>query len=227
MKTHLSGMPECRFGFTNNCILLNSENLQANPGDVILEHSKFHQCVQLNKFDSHRIIQFVPPDGEFQLMSYQCKQNVNLPFKIVPQISIGSDKVTYKIKIKSYFPEKLVATNVQVKIPTPVGVIDHDFSNSGGKCKFLPQDNTILWKFNKFNGNREYILTADVSMTSRSNEQTSLNWTRPPIKLDFVLDMLSCSGLTVKFLKVMEKSNYRTVKWVRYQSQSGSYEFRY
>jgi len=36
-----------------------------------MDDLKFHQCVNMNKFESERSIEFVPPDGEFELMSYR------------------------------------------------------------------------------------------------------------------------------------------------------------
>lgn len=229
MKTHLSGMPECRFGFTDNCELLGStkSNDDIYPGDVIIEDTKFHQCVQLPKFDSSGVIQFIPPDGEFQLISYHCKLNINLPFKVFPKIEISSLKVVYNITIKAHFPQKLPATNVQIKIPTPKGVLNNSSTCSGGKCKFHPEENMLIWKFNKFFGEQEYNLTSEVELSQSSNSSLTSAWQRPPIKLEFKLDMFNCSGLTVKFLKVMEKTGYRTVKWVKYETQSGSYEIRY
>ena len=39
--------------------------------------------------------------------------------------------------------------------------------------------------------------------------------------------MLTASGLIVRFLKVFEKSNYQSIKWVRYLTKaSGSYQVR-
>lgn len=39
--------------------------------------------------------------------------------------------------------------------------------------------------------------------------------------------MFTASGLLVRFLKVFEKSNYQSVKWVRYLSKAnGSYQIR-
>ena len=39
---------------------------------VELEDVKFHQCVRLSRFENDRTISFIPPDGEFELMSYRC-----------------------------------------------------------------------------------------------------------------------------------------------------------
>lgn len=35
---------------------------------VELDDCRFHQCVKLHEFDATRMISFVPPDGEFELM---------------------------------------------------------------------------------------------------------------------------------------------------------------
>ncbi|EGW33139.1 uncharacterized protein SPAPADRAFT_60447 [Spathaspora passalidarum NRRL Y-27907] len=231
MKTHLSGMPSCKFGFNANTVLVNykpnsGDDYGQDRGFVVLEDSKFHQCVDLRTFENDRVIQFTPPDGEFQLMSYNCHSSINLPFRIYPQVQeIGRNRLMYKIVIKSFFPVKLPATNVVVKIPTPKTVTSKLIQHSTGKAKYHPEEHVILWKFNKFFGSQEQVLTAEVELSGESDEL--LYWARPPITLDFVLDMFSCSGLTVKFLRVQEKSNYKTLKWVKYTSQAGSYEVRY
>lgn len=41
-----------------------------------LEDVKFHQCVRLSRFDNDRTISFIPPDGEFELMSYRLNTHV-------------------------------------------------------------------------------------------------------------------------------------------------------
>jgi AP-2 complex subunit mu-1 len=39
--------------------------------------------------------------------------------------------------------------------------------------------------------------------------------------------MFTASGLIVRFLKVFEKSNYQSIKWVRYLTKaSGNYQIR-
>ena len=42
---------------------------------VELEDVKFHQCVRLSRFENDRTISFIPPDGEFELMSYRSAGN--------------------------------------------------------------------------------------------------------------------------------------------------------
>ncbi|KAI5966427.1 APM4 [Candida pseudojiufengensis] len=229
MKSHLSGMPQCKFGFNQNTIFLTNYDIQDDERSsvVALEDSKFHQCVELDAFENDRTIQFIPPDGEFQLMSYNCSNNTNIPFKIIPQVQeIKKNKLIYKIALKTYQPPKLAATDFKIKIPTPRNVISTNFLASNGKVKYHPEEHAMIWKFNKIYGEQDNILTAEVEIQSQPNNDFS-NWNRPPITIDFNLDMWSSSGLTVKYLKVQDKSKYKTVKWVRYTTKSGSYEVRY
>jgi len=41
-----------------------------------MDDLKFHQCVDMNKFQNERIIEFTPPDGTFELMSYRLNTQV-------------------------------------------------------------------------------------------------------------------------------------------------------
>lgn len=41
-----------------------------------MEDVKFHQCVRLSRFENDRTISFIPPDGEFELMSYRLNTEV-------------------------------------------------------------------------------------------------------------------------------------------------------
>ena len=73
-------------------------------------------------------------------------------------------------------------------------------------------------------GGSEVTLSAHATLTSTTSKQV---WARPPIDVDFQVLMFTASGLIVRFLKVFEKSNYQSVKWVRYLTKaSGSYQVR-
>ena len=52
------------------------------------------------------------------------------------------------------------------------------------------------------------------------------SWVRPPMVMEFQVPMFTSSGLHVRFLKVFERSNYETVKWVRYMTRAGTYQIR-
>jgi AP-1 complex subunit mu len=76
MKCFLSGMPDVRLGL-NDKVLFENLGKDVNKGKAIeMEDVKFHQCVRLSRFDSDRTISFIPPDGEFELMSYRLNTEV-------------------------------------------------------------------------------------------------------------------------------------------------------
>lgn len=76
----------------------------------------------------------------------------------------------------------------------------------------------------RIQGGQECTLSASADLTSTTHRQV---WARPPIDVDFQVLMFTASGLIVRFLKVFEKSNYHSIKWVRYLTKaSGSYQIR-
>jgi AP-1 complex subunit mu len=75
MRSSLSGMPELKLGL-NDKVFFEMNNKQTRSKLIDLEDIKFHQCVRLNKFESERLIIFIPPDGEFELMTYRVDTHV-------------------------------------------------------------------------------------------------------------------------------------------------------
>ncbi|KAH0288927.1 clathrin adaptor, mu subunit, partial [Aureobasidium sp. EXF-3399] len=237
MRAYLSGTPECKFGL-NDRLTLGEEALaspsgnmagtkatKAAAGSVTLEDCQFHQCVRLGKFDTDRTISFIPPDGSFELMRYRATENINLPFKVHAIVNeIGKTKVEYSIAIKANYGSKLFATNVVIRIPTPLNTASITERTSQGKAKYEPEHNNIVWKIARFTGGSEYVLSAEAQLTSMTNQKA---WSRPPLSLNFSLLMFTSSGLLVRYLKVFEKSQYSSVKWVRYMTRAGSYEIRF
>ena len=214
LKSHLSGMPVCRFG-------LSDDHIRDAAHSITVDDFNFHKCVDLAKYASENVIRFVPPDGVFQLMSYRVNDTFALPFDIYPEVFEDGSDISLKIRMLSNFSSKAAASGVVLKITIPQGVTRKDMSCLNGKVKFDAQENAILWKFSKFYGELEHLLSLDLKVPVATT-----GWFKPRITLDFNMDMHSASGLQVKFLKVVEKSNYKTVKWVKYGTQAGSYEIR-
>ncbi|CAR26228.1 hypothetical protein ZYGR_0H00360 [Zygosaccharomyces rouxii] len=242
MTTHLSGTPICQFGLNDSPSVEFGDSLwldtqefhnkkavpKAAAGSVMLEDCKFHQCVSLDKFNKERIIKFVPPDGNMELMKYCVRDNLNLPFKITPVVTPCGSTVEYRITLKSLFPNKLSAKDVALHIPVPPGTVDCKINISNGKCKFESEENAMVWRFNKYHGLTENTLSAVTVPTSDTTQLTLQQWPRPPMSLGFEIMMFSNSGLVVRYFRVSDKDEkYRVVKWIKYISKSGSYEVRY
>ena len=172
MRAYLSGTPECKFGL-NDRLLLDGDSLpgpvgniagtkatKAAAGSVTLEDCQFHQSVKLGRFEADRTISFIPPDGEFELMRYRATENVNLPFKVHAIVNeIGKTKVEYSIAVKANYGSKLFATNVILRIPTPLNTAKVTERTTQGRAKYEPEQNNIVWKINRFSGQSEYVLS--------------------------------------------------------------------
>ncbi|CCK72480.1 Apm4p KNAG_0K01150 [Huiozyma naganishii CBS 8797] len=250
LTTKLEGAAVCQFGLNDSLSTDNSSNSKWDPlrsketqgtnlemknahvGTVLLRDCKFHQCVSLERFDRDRIIRFTPPEGTIELMKYHVRDNLNLPFKVTSMvIPTANNETDYRVTIKSLFPGKLSAKNVTMRIPVPPGTLDCKINVSNGNCKFLPEENAMVWKFHKYNGLTENKLSA-ITVPTRDTTQLALQqWSRPPISLDFEILMYSNTGLVVRYFTVLDKHNnntkFKTVKWIKYVSHSGSYEVRY
>ena len=84
MNSQLSGMPELKLGLNDKALFEQQGKSTVNTVDM--EDIKFHQCVRLNKFMNDRSISFIPPDGEFELMTYRIDMEVNISDLITAHI---------------------------------------------------------------------------------------------------------------------------------------------
>ncbi|KAJ3123874.1 hypothetical protein HK098_001574 [Nowakowskiella sp. JEL0407] len=236
MRAYLSGMPECKFGLNDHLMLekesksgpnrreFESETQMPPRNTVELDDCQFHQCVRLTNFESSRTISFIPPDGEFELMKYRTTENINLPFRIYAVANeVGKTRLEYKVSVKSHFSAKIFAQNVVLKVPTPPNTCNTLIKESTGKAKYVGSENCVVWKIQRFQGQQELFLSIEAELTVTTSKKA---WSRPPISMDFQVLMFTASGFMVRFLKIFEKSNYQSVKWVRYMTKAGSYQVK-
>ncbi len=82
MRSYLSGMPELKLGLNDKLLFEATGRRTGGRGAkgkaVEMEDIKFHQCVRLARFENDRTISFIPPDGEFELMSYRLNTQVRV-----------------------------------------------------------------------------------------------------------------------------------------------------
>ena len=102
MKCYLSGMPELRLGL-NDKVMFETTGRATRGKAVEMEDVKFHQCVRLSRFENDRTISFIPPDGEFELMSYRLNTQVK-PLIWVECIveSHSGSRIEYMLKVRAF-----------------------------------------------------------------------------------------------------------------------------
>jgi len=224
MRSYLSGMPELKLGL-NDKILFEQAGRSAGKGKAVdLEDIKFHQCVRLARFENDRTISFIPPDGEFELMSYRLSTQVRPLIWIEAVVEPHShSRIEYMIKAKSQFKQRSCANNVEILIPVPPDASAPSFKTSIGSVKYAPEKDAIIWTIKQFQGGKEYLMRAHFGLPSVQNEEDGQ---KPPINVKFEIPYFTVSGIQVRYLKIIERSGYQALPWVRYITQNGTYELR-
>ncbi|KAH0793469.1 Adaptor complexes medium subunit family protein [Histomonas meleagridis] len=225
MKCFLSGMPEINIIFNDKIFPEPNDSSTNRFSDI--DSVVFHQCVKLLNFSKDRSISFTPPDGEFELMRYRKTRNVGDPFKVLSSVrELPGNKLEVKISIRSMYDVKLNASPLSLTIPLPQNTAEVDVSSTHGKGKYSAEKNAVVWRVQQFPGKAQAEITVNVrylSASSRAQEATQL---REPISAAFNIPMFSASGVTLKNLKIYEKSGYTPEKYLRYTTQAGKYEIK-
>jgi len=223
VKCLLSGMPECKFGM-NDKLIASSERAKGPGPGIAMDDYRFHQCVRLSKFDVDREITFIPPDGVFELMTYRITENIESPFKLMPDVKMmGRNRLSMSLQVSSLYDHNITATSVMITIPCPKHAARATSRADYGKARFEPSQGAVVWRISKFRGKVEYKVDADVELADRVTDK---QWVRPPITMSFQVPQFTASGLRVRFLKIQEKSNYKPIKWIRYLTEAGTFQHR-
>ena len=222
MRCFLSGMPELRLGLNDKVMFENTG--RATKGKAVeMEDVKFHQCVRLSRFETDRTISFIPPDGEFELMSYRLNTQVKPLIWCETVVEHYTGRVEYLIKARTQFKQRSNASNVEIIVPVPEDADSPKFKVSVGSATYAPEKNALIWKIKQFPGGKEFVMRAHFGLPSVKSEDPDK---RPPISIKFEIPYFTTSGIQVRYLKVIEKSGYQALPWVRYITQNGDYNMR-
>ena len=94
-----------------------------------------------------------------------------------------------------------------------------------GVATYVPEQEAMVWKIKHFPGGREFLLRCKFSLPSVAAEEDPKG-RMPPIRVKFEIPYFTVSGIQVRYLKVVEKSGYQALPWVRYITTAGDYEIR-
>jgi len=226
MRVYLSGTPELKLGLNDRVQFESSGRTLEKGKGIEMEDVTFHQCVKLSKFTKDRVITFVPPDGEFELMSYRLNTNVKPLIWVESIIEVyKNSRIEYQIKAKSQFKQRSTANNVVISIPVPKNAASPKLKCSFGSVKYAPEKDALLWTFKQFEGGKEHLMRAHFSLSSTFGDEEQPSG-KPPITVSFGIPYFTVSGIQVRYLKIQEKSGYTAQPWVRYITQSGDYQIK-
>ena len=273
MRTFLSGMPELKLGLNDKVMFdMTGRNANSRVRAVELDDIRFHQCVRLARFQNDRTISFIPPDGDFDLMTYRLNSSVKPLILVETVINTESrSRLELMVKIKSQFKSRSIANNVEIIIPVPEDVDTPQFKAGIGTVVYYPDSNTIHWSIKQFAGGKEYLMRAQFglpsissyeeeesgmqrhrststsgkeeesyddlhynayndfyggSSSSSSSSSRALSWKQKPVRVRFEIPYFTVSGIQVRYLKIIERSGYQALPWVRYITMDGEYQVR-
>ncbi len=226
MRTMLSGMPLLKLGL-NDKSFLDVSGKNSNGKTIEMDDFKFHNCVNINKFETERVIEFIPPDGYFTLMNYRLNLNIKpLIWVEVDRKEITPTKMKYSVKAKSNYKLKSIANNVCILIPVPNDLQNPLFKSTLGSVTYSPNKEVLVWSIKRYPGIKEISLIIQFSLPSlRANENKS-KYLKKPIEVKFEIPSFTVSGIQVRYLKVTEASGYQAYPYVKYITKNGEYQIR-
>jgi AP-2 complex subunit mu-1 len=137
---------------------------------------------------------------------------------------IPGDKLDIKIQIRSTYDQKLSATSLSLNIPLPPNTAEVEVNSTSGKGRYSPESNSVKWKSTSIAGRAQMEIGINVRCLPATSRATPATRLTGPITAEFTVPMFSASGLSIKSLKITEKSGYKPEKWVKYTTCAGNYE---
>jgi len=208
----LTGMPDLNMTFVN---------------PRLFDDVSFHPCVRYKKWDSERILSFVPPDGNFRLLSYHIGSGsvVAIPVYVRPSLQWlgGSNSAQARLDITVGPKQTMGRTVEQVRLEIPMSkqVLNCSLTATQGKYSFDPVTKLLLWDIGKIDQTKLPNIRGTVSLVNGS----SMEDTNPCITVYFTISQLAVSGLKVNRLD-MYGEKYKPFKGVKYITKGGKFQVR-
>uniref|UniRef100_T1J7Z7 MHD domain-containing protein n=1 Tax=Strigamia maritima TaxID=126957 RepID=T1J7Z7_STRMM len=203
----LSGMPDLTLTFLN---------------PRLFDDVSFHPCVRFKRWESEKMLSFVPPDGNFRLMSYHIgSQNiVAIPLFVRHTISF-KDGGRLDITVGTKQTMGKVVEGVILEVPMPKSVLNVTLSITQGKYSFDPVNKILTWEVGRMEVSRSPRIWGTLNLQSGVPQPES----NPVITLQFAINQLAVSGLKVNRLD-MYGEKYKPFKGVKYVTKAGRFQVR-
>jgi len=128
-------------------------------------------------------------------------------------------RVEYMVKCRAQFKRRSTANNVEIMVPVPDDADSPKFRASTGGVQYAPDKSAFIWKIKQLGGGREFLMRAHFGLPSVRGDQEIDK--RAPITVKYEIPYFTVSGIQVRYLKIVEKSGYQALPWVRYITQNG------
>ncbi|MBN3297894.1 AP3M2 protein, partial [Amia calva] len=206
----LSGMPDLTLSFMN---------------PRLLDDVSFHPCVRFKRWEAERILSFIPPDGNFRLLSYHVSsQNlVAIPVYVKHAISFreGSSLGRFELTLGPKQTMGKAVEGVLLSSQLPRSVLTANLTASQGTFTFDPVTKMLSWDVGKINPQKLPSLKGTMSLQAGSSKPDD----NPTVNIHFKIQQLAISGLKVNRLD-MYGEKYKPFKGIKYMTKAGKFQVR-
>ncbi|OQV16174.1 AP-3 complex subunit mu-1 [Hypsibius exemplaris] len=205
----LSGIPDLSLTFMNA---------------RIFDDVSFHPCVRIKRWESDRMLSFIPPDGHFRLMSYHIGSSNLVPLPIYIRHNIqfktgASGRVDITVGLKQTMGRPV--EDVKVDIPMPKSCINCSLTPTQGKFSYDTVSKVGTWEVGRIDPQKLPNIRGTVQLISGSDTPES----NPTLGLHFKVEQVAMSGLRVNRLDILGEK-YKPFKGVKYLTKAGLFQVR-
>lgn len=206
----LSGMPDLTLSFMN---------------PRLLDDASFHPCVRFKRWESERVLSFIPPDGNFTLMSYHVSaQNlVAIPVYVKQSISFFESGSCGRLDL-TVGPKQTMGKSVEgvmITIHMPKAVLSANLIATQGNYTYDLSTKVLVWDIGKLNPQKLPNLKGSLSLQAGAPKPEE----NPSLNINLKIQQLAISGLKVNRLDMFGEK-YKPFKGVKYVTKAGKFQVR-
>lgn len=237
VQSQLSGVPDVLLTFKD---------------PSVIDDCSFHPCVRYGRFEMDKVVSFVPPDGNFELMRYRVgdssKQLLTPPIFCSPKLSYGASNTNNNTPNTPSSPGRINVTvgvrpisslvfsqgkkgpividDVSVTIPFPRIVRTANLTVNVGSVLYDEATKVATWLIGKLEERKKAPqLTGTMVLLDNHSSHHPSSDEHPPLQLNWKIPSASVSGAAISGLSLTGE-NYRYYKGFRNIAKSGNYQIR-
>ena len=172
-KNQIDSHPCFHIQLNRNIVKGKEPSEQPNP--LYVDDMNFHDCMNLEKFESERLLSFNPPEGEFTALNYRMTTGFHPPFTIRPMMEEKSEtKIELILQIRADFEPDVDANNVFVSLHAPHDTTTCSITLAPGAVgqvkEYRENEHRVLWMISKVSGQKEYYLKVIFNLEKPANQ---------------------------------------------------------
>ncbi|XP_065170112.1 AP-3 complex subunit mu-1 [Atheta coriaria] len=205
----LSGMPDLTLSFIN---------------PRLFDDISFHPCVRFKRWEGEKILSFIPPDGNFRLISYHISSQsvVAIPIYVRHNFVVKTgEQGRIDITVGPKHTLGRTVEGVKLEVLMPKAILNCNLVANQGKYNFDPVARILHWDIGKIDVTKLPNIRGSVAIAIGSNT-SEIN---PSINVHFTINQMAVSGLKVHRLD-MYGEKYKPFKGVKYITKAGRFQIR-